>query len=193
MTTPKLLTAGIVTLLLGGFACSQRVEPEEEFASRERERPLLPRSAAPPALTGGPAGGAPGAATPAGPAAMAGSQGGDPAPDGPGVSGTVEAAGLSSPPSGAVLFVIVRPADRAGGPPLAVRRLTPRAFPAEFEVGPRDAMMGGGPFPDRVTVEARLDGDGDPLSRGPDDRSAPRVTVEPGATGVTLRLDAGGR
>lgn len=193
MVTPKLLTAGIVTLLLSGFACSQRVEPEEEYARRERERPLLPASAAPPALVTGSGGGGPVAgAMPSGPAEIVGGSGGGTAPAGPGVSGTIQAPGLAAPPAGAVLFVIVRPADRAGGPPLAVRRLTPSAFPVDFEVGPQDAMMGGGPFPDQVTVEARLDGDGDPLSRGPDDRSAGSVTVQTGATGVTLRLDAGG-
>ncbi len=189
---PKLLTAAIVTLLLAGFACSQRVETEEEYTSRERERPLLPPSAAPPDLVDGSgAGGRPTDDLSRGPAAVVGGTSGGTTPAGAGVSGTIQAPGLAAPPARAVLFVIVRPADRTGGPPLAVQRLTPSAFPVEFEIGPQDAMMGGGPFPERVTVEARLDDDGDPLSRGPDDRSARSGSVQPGATGVTLRLAAG--
>lgn len=189
---PKILTAGVVTLLVAGSACSQRVEPEEEYARRARDRPLLPPSAAPPALVGGPGGGDRVTdAMAGGPAGIVGGTEGGTMPAGGGVSGTVEAPGLQTPPAGAVLFLIVRPADRTGGPPLAVRRLTPSAFPVDFVVGPGDAMMGGGPFPDRITVEARLDGDGDPLSRGPEDRSARSGTVQPGATGVTLRLAAG--
>ena len=63
---PKLVTAGVVALLVAGLACSQRVEPEDEYAERERERPLLPSSAAPAALIdgsgnpGGPSGAMPG-------------------------------------------------------------------------------------------------------------------------------------
>lgn len=181
---PKLLSVGSLALLLVGFACSQRVESEERFARSGRERPVLPSSAAPPALTGA-RGGAMGG--PPGPAAG----GGTPA-EGAGVSGTIEAPGLDAPPAGAVLFVFVRPTGQSGGPPLAVRRMTPPAFPVDFEIGPGDAMVGGGPFPERVTVEARLDGDGDPLSRSAGDRSAVSEPLQPGATGVVLRLGSGG-
>ena len=173
--------------MVAGLACSQRVEPEDEYAERERERPLLPSSAAPAALIDGSGNpGGPSGAMPGRPAdAVAGSSGRN---AGAGVSGTIQAPGMDTPAPGSVLYVIVRSVERAGGPPLAVRRLTPSAFPVEFEIGPRDAMMGEAPFPDRVTVEARLDGDGDPLSRDPGDRSAASGPVPPGAIGVTLRL-----
>lgn len=175
---PKLVTAGVVTLVLAGLACSQRVETEEEYARRGRDRPLLPSSAAPPMLLG--SGDRP--VDPPG-AASAAERGA------PGVSGTVTAAGLEVPPPGAVLFLIVRPADRAEGPPLAVRRLTPSRFPVVFEIGPRDAMLSEGAFPERVTVEARLDSDGDPLTRSPADRSAGSGPIRPGTTNLTLGLD----
>ena len=182
MPKPGIIAA--ILILLPVLACSQRVQSEEEYASNERERPLLPSSAAPPALVTGsgaqPMGGSPGPAAPE--AASA---------EGEGVSGTVEAPGLGTPPVGAVLFVFVRAAGQTGGPPLAVRRMTPRAFPLDFEIGPQDAMMARGPFPDQVTVEARLDGDGDPLSRSPGDRSAASGPVPPGTTGIVLRLAPG--
>ncbi|MGH7572840.1 MAG: c-type cytochrome biogenesis protein CcmI/CycH [Gemmatimonadota bacterium] len=189
---PKFLTAGVVTLLLAGLACSQRVEPEEEYARRERDRPLLPPSAAPAALVDGPgsAGGV-SDAMPRGPADIVGGRGGRTA-GGAGISGTIQAPEMATAPSGAVVFVIVRPAGRTAGPPLAVQRLTASEFPVEFEIGPEDAMLGEAPFPDRVTVEARLDGDGDPLSRSPGDRSATSGPLSPGATGVTLSLAASG-
>ncbi len=190
---PKLVTAGIVTLLLAGLACSQRVEPEEEYARRARERPLLPPSAAPAALVDGPGGGGrAGDDMPRGPAEIVDGMNGGTVPADAGVSGTIQAPGLATPPAGAVVFVVVRPVGRTEGPPLAVRRLTPSSFPIEFEIGPRDAMLGEAPFPDRVTVEARLDGDGDPLSRSPGDRSASSGPVRPGATEVMLRLAGGG-
>ncbi|MGH7564930.1 MAG: c-type cytochrome biogenesis protein CcmI/CycH [Gemmatimonadota bacterium] len=184
---PKSVTVGVVTLLLAGLACSQRVEPEEEYARRERERPLLPPSAAPPALVDGSGGtGGVSDAMPRGPAEIVGGRSGG--TTGAGVSGTIQAPGLATPPPGAVLFVIVRRVDRTGGPPLAVRRLTPSSFPIDFEIGPQDAMLGDEAFPDQVRVEARLDRDGDPLSRSPEDRSAASGPLRPGATGVTLRL-----
>jgi hypothetical protein len=190
MRMPKFVTTGAVFLLLACVACSQRVEKEEEHALRERERPLLPASAAPSALVAGSSG--PAEAMPRGPAEIVGQTGDATASAGPGISGVVEAPGLVTPPSDAVLFVFVRPADRTAGPPLAVQRLRPFALPVEYSIGPEDAMMGPAPFPDRVVVEARLDADGDPLSRDPGDLSARSDPVPPGSDGVTLTLAADG-
>ena len=190
MRVPKIVTTGAVVFLLACMACSQRVEKEKEHALRERERPLLPASAAPAALVSGPSGPAEG--MPRGSAGIVGQTGDVTASAGPGISGVVEAPGLVTPPSGAVLFVFVRPADRDAGPPLAVRRLRPSALPVEYSIGPEDAMMGPAPFPDRVVVEARLDADGDPLSRNPGDLSARSDPVPPGSAGVTLTLAGDG-
>ncbi|HKY60609.1 MAG TPA: hypothetical protein VJP59_06310 [Gemmatimonadota bacterium] len=178
------MTMGAVFLALGCIACSQRVEPEEEYAVRERERPLLPASATPSALVTGSGGSA--EIVPQGPAESA-------TPDvSRGIRGMIEARGMGTPPAGAVVFVFVRPADRSSGPPLAVQRLSPSTFPLEYSIGPADAMMGPAPFPDRVVVEARLDSDGDPLSRDPGDLSARSGPVPPGSDAVTLTLAAGG-
>jgi hypothetical protein len=189
MRMPKIMTTAAV-FLLASVACSQRVATEEEYAARERERPLLPASAAPAALVTG--SGGPAEAMPRGPAEIVGRTGAAPNSAGPGIRGTVEAPGLETPSPGAVLFVFVRAADRTAGPPLAVQRLSPSALPMAYSIGPADAMLGPEPFPDLVVVEARLDADGDPLSRDPGDLSARSDPVAPGSEGVTLTLVAGG-
>lgn len=168
----------IALLLLA--ACSQRVTPEEEFAQQERERPLIqmePGAATAPALPAtGPATG-----FAAGPAA-------EPADAAQTIRGTIEAPAGTG---GGVLFLFVRAAGAAGGPPLAVQRIPSPSFPLEFAIGPQDAMMDGGPFPERVTIEARLDGDGNAMTEGPEDLSA-RTEASPGATNIGLALASQG-
>lgn len=164
----------VVALALAG-ACSQRVTPEEEFARQERERPIVSAEGASlPAVAGAPARGmgadGPAAASPEDAAQT--------------IRGTIEAPAGAT---GGVLFLFVRAAGATGGPPLAVQRIPSPSFPREFAIGPQDAMMAGGPLPDRVTVEARLDEDGDAMTEGPGDLSA-RLETAPGATGVTLTL-----
>ncbi|MFL5450514.1 MAG: tetratricopeptide repeat protein [Myxococcales bacterium] len=104
------------------------------------------------------------------------------------VAGTIELdpalAGKVSPR--AVLFVFVRPAGVAAGPPTAVKRLAP-VFPLSFDLGEEDAMMGQ-PFPDPLLVEARLDEDGDPTTRPPTDPKARVDGIKAGTTGVKLVL-----
>lgn len=187
---PKIVTMGAVFLLPWCVACSQRVEPEEEYAVRERERPLLPATAAPSALVTGARG--PVQGMPPAPPENAGLTGEATSSGGRGIRGVIRAPGLATPPVGAVLFVFVRPADRSTGPPLAVQRIAPSEFPMEYSIGPEDAMMEPAPFPDHVVVEARLDADGDPLSRERGDLSARSDPVPPGSEAVTLTLVAGG-
>jgi len=108
------------------------------------------------------------------------------APAGGGVAGTVELDGVT-PAAGAIVFVTVRPAGAVGGPPIAARRLPATSFPLPFEVGPGDSMMGQS-LPDRMRVEARVDGDGDPMTRDPADPVGSADDVRVGATGVRLVL-----
>jgi tetratricopeptide (TPR) repeat protein len=91
----------------------------------------------------------------------------------------------SASPRG-ILFVYVRSAHSSGGPPVAVKRL-PAVFPAAFELGQSDSMMGQ-EFPDRVLVEARLDADGDPTTREPTDPKARLDDVKAGRTDLRLVL-----
>jgi hypothetical protein len=100
--------------------------------------------------------------------------------------GTVRLADGVAPPKG-VLFVIAR--SQAGGPPIAVRRLPAGPFPVDFVLGPQDGMMPGQPLTGPLQLTARLDSDGDPMTRleGDLNGSAPDV-VEAGATGIELIL-----
>lgn len=160
--------AASVTLLLPA-ACSQRVVSEEEYARQERERPLLTPAEAPPRPRE---------------AGLAGQE----------IRGVVEGsldagmAGDGIAGDSAVLYLFVRPAGATAGPPLAAQRLPAGPFPVHFAIGPGDAMIAGTSFPERVTVEARLDRDGDPLTTGPGDWTARSGPVEPGAEGVRLEL-----
>ena len=91
------------------------------------------------------------------------------------------------PTPGGALFVIAR--SPGGGPPLAALRLDTTDLPQPFEIGPGDVMIPGRPFVGPILLEARLDADGDPLTRSPRDlvASVPDA-LEPGASGVDLQL-----
>ncbi|HET9332426.1 MAG TPA: hypothetical protein VFQ21_02455 [Gemmatimonadota bacterium] len=171
---------GIPLLLVIGVACSQRVSTEEEFARSERDRPVVSAEGVRlPTPVGTPGGGMPGSAGMGAPAGEV-----DADDEAQTIRGTIAA---PSGAGGGVLFLFVRAAGATGGPPLAVQRIPSPSFPLSFAIGPADAMMAGGPFPDRVTVEARLDADGNAMTEGPDDVSA-RAEVAPGASGVELTL-----
>jgi hypothetical protein len=148
------------TLLLVAVACSQRVTPEEEYAARERERPLMPASDIP------------GIEPRAEPSA-----GSDEA-----VAVTVEWPAPPDAPvsSSDVLFVFVRPVGVSSGPPLAVRRIPAPTFPARIQIGSADAMIPGTVFPDSLSIQARLDRDGDASTEGPDDWAGASEPVAPG-------------
>ncbi|MBA3583519.1 MAG: hypothetical protein H0W36_03140 [Gemmatimonadetes bacterium] len=166
MPSPRTLRSILVPLsTLIAVACSQRVVPEEEYASSERERPLLSPAEVPRGFAVGDE--------------MA-------APVEP-FQGTI-VSGPDAPLSGAVLFLYVRPAEEASGPPLAALRLPAGGLPQDFAIGPGDAMLPGTVFPERVTVEARLDQDGDPLTIGPEDWTARSGPVAPGTRGLRLEL-----
>ena len=87
---------------------------------------------------------------------------------------------------GAIVFVTVRDSGTTGGPPAAVKRL-PAAFPLRFAIGPGDSMMGQ-PLPAHARVEARVDSDGDPLTRAATDPSARLDDVATGSSNLRLAL-----
>jgi tetratricopeptide (TPR) repeat protein len=109
--------------------------------------------------------------------------------DAPGLAGVIELPdalrGRVGP--GALVFVTVRDEAATGGPPVAVKRLAASSFPLPFSVGPADSMMGQ-PLPARARVEARVDSDGDPLTRVPTDPSARLDGVAAGSTRLRLVL-----
>jgi len=93
-----------------------------------------------------------------------------------------------SVPRGGVLFLVAR--SPRGGPPVAVKRVTSPAFPMEFVIGPDDRMIEAIPFEGPLLLSARVDADGNATSRQPGDLLGDAAApVEPGATGVDIRID----
>lgn len=89
---------------------------------------------------------------------------------------------------GAVLFLIARAG--AAGPPLAVVRTRDPEFPLDFEIGPDDRMIPSIPFAGPLRITARLDGDGNAMTRTPGDLSGAAVgTYNPGDVGVQVVID----
>ncbi|HEU0107680.1 MAG TPA: tetratricopeptide repeat protein [Vicinamibacteria bacterium] len=155
----------------------------ERFPDRaESLRRLLAQMQAPPADEQTSAAGAAGGAN--GPAPPPASSGG-----GRSVSGVIDLdpAARAALRPGAIVFVMLRESGFGAGPPLAARRLPASAFPLAFEIGQADAMAGG-QVPDDVLVEARLDSDGDPLTRPPSDPYGREDHVKIGTRGLHLVL-----
>jgi hypothetical protein len=91
-------------------------------------------------------------------------------------------------PPGAVLFVVARTAQ--SGPPLAVVRIGNPSFPLRFSIGPGDRMIQSMPFAGDILLSARVDADGDAMTRSPGDlRGASGKPNAPGDRGVTLLID----
>jgi len=105
------------------------------------------------------------------------------------VSGRLYLAGDAQLTGNETLFISLR--DPAGGPPLAAKRLQPTTFPVDFTVTTQDAIAMGGaprPFPAMMSINARLDGDGNAMTR----EGLPEAGaggVEKGTTGLKLTLE----
>jgi cytochrome c-type biogenesis protein CcmH len=65
----------------------------------------------------------------------------------------------------ASLFIIVRQSGGAGGPPLAVKKIDKPTFPVTYAIGSENVMMQGMPFTGKVVITARLDKDGNAITR----------------------------
>ena len=105
-----------------------------------------------------------------------------------GLAGVLEldAALTSTSTADAVVFVTVRAAG-GDGPPLAVNRIARPSFPVTFEISSAHSMMGE-PLPDRVSIEARLDTDSNPMTRDAGEPVARLDDVAAGSTGLRLVL-----
>lgn len=105
------------------------------------------------------------------------------------ITGTVLVPEGTQIPSTAVIFVYARPAGQTAGPPLAAVRLGPKVGAVPFSIGPDNMppMMGRRPFPDSVSLAARLDLDGSAGTKdGPSGAVAEAVAA--GSAGVTITL-----
>jgi len=109
-----------------------------------------------------------------------------PAASGPSIHVTLTLAGAPPSPN-AVLFIIARAAGQTAGPPAAVKRIAGPTFPLEIDLSAADSMMGQ-PLPATVRIEARIDSDGDPLTKNPSDPHAAQDGVATNGTKVSLTL-----
>ena len=105
---------------------------------------------------------------------------------GPSVHVTLTLAGAAPSPN-AVLFVIARAAGQTAGPPAAVKRIAGPTFPLDIDLSTADSMMGQ-PLPATVRIEARLDSDGDAMTKNPSDPHAVQDGVSTNGTKVSLAL-----
>jgi len=85
-----------------------------------------------------------------------------------------------------VLYVMARDAGQTAGPPAAVKRVEATSFPINIDLTAADSMMGT-PLPAKMRIEARLDGDGNVMTKDPSDPKASQDNVAIGAN-VTLKL-----
>jgi len=186
------LAVTLVTLALASMAihCDRGIEPfdpNEEPATPDLARiyPNGPgRKAAP---MGGMGNGMPSGLAPARRNNTAPVIASDP---GATISGTVELDGelYSDRPANGMLFIIAR--TNPAGPPLAVLRVPTPSFPHAFEIGQAQVMIPTLQFTGEVQLSARLDSDGNALTRLPGDLSGGLATpLSPGAEGALLTLD----
>lgn len=192
-----LATIGLVAAMT--LACDRNIEPYQP--GEEPREPDLAR------IFPGPPGGA-GAvaqqeesgqmargAVPPSRAAGSGAAGGEPpsaaASSSAPIRGEIDLASelVSARPGGGVLFVIARPQGATAGPPLAVLRIPSPEFPLAFSIGPENVMIPSMQFAGPISLSARLDADGNAMTRGPGDISSPiEEQLAPGAVGVRLIL-----
>ncbi len=106
---------------------------------------------------------------------------------GAGIRGTIRLADGAKAPASATLFIIARAPGVTRGPPAATRKMQVSSFPATFELGPEHVMMGG-PFPASMSLSAKLDSDGNAMTKNAGDLKSATVEVAAGAEGVELVL-----
>jgi hypothetical protein len=106
------------------------------------------------------------------------------------IEGTLELAPdlVGRIPPRAVLYLIARTAQ--GGPPIAVVRITDPSFPMRFSIGPDNRMDQSMPFAGDIRISARVDTDGNAMTRSPGDlQGATEAPNAPGDRGVRLLID----
>jgi hypothetical protein len=173
--TNMLVFVAVLALLVVGIYVANKGKPPEATMFGGG----APAPAARPANSEAPASDAPAAAD---------------AAEGPPVSGVIRVADGDQPLPGAILFITARASAMGGkGPPLAVERVARPSFPYAFELGAGDRMIQEMPWQGPLDISARLDSDGNAMTKGPGDlTSGPGATnVELGSSDVELVLQSG--
>ena len=94
-------------------------------------------------------------------------------------------------PAGGTIFLIARALSPTGGPGpvLAAKRLTVGAWPQQFELSANDVMITGTSLSGKVVLGARVDQDGDAMTKQVGDVEGISTPVDVPATGVVVLLD----
>lgn len=195
MLKGAVLCAATALIVLAGSACDRNLEP---FDPEESARPPDMGQIFPEGSQQGPGLRAPKPAAPLF-ASPRGNLPESPARAQEGVEGAAIRGRVSldpqleaSQPGQGVLFVIARSGGAAAGPPLAVVRIPSPRFPVEFEMGQGNVMMPGARFEGPIRLKARLDLDGNAMTRTPGDlEGALSESVLPGER-VEIVLDRRG-
>jgi cytochrome c-type biogenesis protein CcmH len=88
----------------------------------------------------------------------------------------------------AVLFIIARPGG--GGPPVAVKKIDNPVFPLTYSLGAENAMVQGAALTGKLTLSARVDTDGNPMTRDSGSLMGEHKTpVEAGSKNVDFVMD----
>lgn len=103
------------------------------------------------------------------------------------ISGEIRLAPGLNVVSGSVIFLTIREAGSRLGAPIAAQRLPVAEFPMKFSIGQEHSMQGR-PFPAQARIEARIDTDGNPLTKEPGDLVASADEIAKGTSNVTLTL-----
>ena len=91
----------------------------------------------------------------------------------------------------AALFIIARPAGERRRPAAGREKNRQADVPADYSLGQDNVMMQGMPFTGKINITARLDKDGNPVTRSPGDMTGDykKNPVEVGAKNVDVTLD----
>ena len=94
-------------------------------------------------------------------------------------------------PTGGTIFLIARQLSPTGGagPVLAAKRLTVGAWPQPFELSANDVMISGTSLKGKVVLGARVDQDGDAMTKQVGDVEGISTPFEVPANGVVVLLD----
>lgn len=93
--------------------------------------------------------------------------------------------------NGTIYLIVRNKGMPNAGPPVAVRRLDGSSFPVEFTVSAADVMMPNMPFTGPFDIYARLDRDGNAMTKQPGDviNEKPHSGAKPGDEGVEIVLN----
>jgi hypothetical protein len=179
------ITVMALAALLGAAACQKR-----DDAGRPSPVPPLPPGAAP-AATPPPAPPLAGPPAPAPAAAAPAARADDPRSSITGAIVLAPSVAEARPKEGTLYLVARRISDNpsARGTLIAVKKLPASTFPLPFAITAADMPFQNGPFDGELTLTARIDQDGDPLTHEKGDVLGTLPKVKVGAKGIKLVLD----